>query len=175
MCVFQPLKHWYAEAVNEAVQNEDETFNKLECLAAFNRFRTQAFKDTTIRWAWENTGLVPYNPAVVLDKVRETLPCPPYGAWNSHYFCRIDDIQSLSWKLDTAPNQISIRVQIRRYEEQGWWTHDWKKPQRLKKDENRSPVTGTLTGTYYPRSCVLWMYFVEKQKLDFGMHLSGII
>ena len=80
ICVFQPLKHWRSEAVNEAIQNGDETFSKVEFLAAFNTFRAKAFKSTTITSAWRKTGLIPYNPEVVLQKVRESLPpretCP---------------------------------------------------------------------------------------------------
>ncbi len=49
VCVFQPLKHWHSEAVNEAIQTGDETFTKIEFLAAFNGFRSKAFKETTIR------------------------------------------------------------------------------------------------------------------------------
>ncbi len=51
VCVFQPLKHWHSEAVNRAVQMGDETFSKVEFLAAFNEFRTKAFKESTIRSA----------------------------------------------------------------------------------------------------------------------------
>jgi hypothetical protein len=48
----------------------------------------------------------------------------------------------------------------------------------MKSDEEIAQVTGTLAGTYHPRPCNLWMGFVEKQKLDFGMHFNtrpGII
>ena len=86
VCVFQPLKHWHSEAVNEAVQNGDETFSKVEFLNAFNTFRRKAFKESTIRSAWKKTGLIPYNPALVTDKVREGLPptrgiTPPPPDW----------------------------------------------------------------------------------------------
>ena len=66
VCVFQPLKHWHSEAVNEAIQNGDETFSKVEFLAAFNTFRAKVFKSTTITSAWRKSGLIPYNPEVVL-------------------------------------------------------------------------------------------------------------
>jgi hypothetical protein len=46
VCVFQPLKHWHSKAVNRAVQTGDETFIKIEFLAAFNEFRIKVFKDT---------------------------------------------------------------------------------------------------------------------------------
>ena len=85
-CMFQPLKHWDSEVVNNALQNGDETFSKVEFLSAFNSFRRQAFKEFTIRSAWKKTGLIPYSPACVIDKAREgsapprsTTPPPP--AW----------------------------------------------------------------------------------------------
>ena len=59
----------------------DEKFNKLEFLNAFNDFRAKAFKSTTIRSAWRQAGLIPYNPVPVLDKVREAHPpAPPRSA-----------------------------------------------------------------------------------------------
>ena len=74
VCVFQPLKHWHSEAVNKAVQNGDKTFSKIEFLNAFNTFFNKAFKGSTIRSAWKKTGLIPYNPALVIDKVCKGLP-----------------------------------------------------------------------------------------------------
>ena len=74
VCVFQPLTHWYSEAVNEAFQHGDEIFSKVEFLNAFNSFRSKAFKDTTIRSAWKKTGLIPFDPAFVVNKVRDGLP-----------------------------------------------------------------------------------------------------
>ncbi len=76
VCVFQPLKHYHSEAVNEAISTGDETFSKTEFLAAFNTFRAKAFKSTTIVSAWKKTGLIPYNPEIVLEVVRNTLPPP---------------------------------------------------------------------------------------------------
>ncbi len=70
VCVFQPLKHWHLEAVNRAVQMNDETFSKVEFLAAFNEFRTKAFKESIIRSAWKHTGLISFDSKIVLDKVR---------------------------------------------------------------------------------------------------------
>ena len=76
VCVFQPAKHYHSEAVNQAISTGDESFTKVEFLAAFNQFRRQAFKSSTIQSAWRATGLIPYNPDVVLQKVRNSLPAP---------------------------------------------------------------------------------------------------
>ena len=66
--VFQPFKHYHTDAIDKAVRLGDEKFGKLEFLAAFQSFRNQTFKPTTIRHAFESTGLVPFDPDVVLDK-----------------------------------------------------------------------------------------------------------
>ncbi len=64
----------------------DETFSKVEFLAAFNEFRTKAFKESTIRSAWKHTGLISFDPKVVLNKVqiiersnRSITPSPTIG------------------------------------------------------------------------------------------------
>ena len=40
-------------------------------MAAFQSFRHQTFKSTTICHAFKSTGLVPFDPDVVVDKIRE--------------------------------------------------------------------------------------------------------
>ena len=69
--VFQPYKHWHAQAVNRAVDFADTEYSKQEFLASFKHFRDQTMKQNTIRSAWRKTGLVPYNPDIVLDKIRD--------------------------------------------------------------------------------------------------------
>jgi hypothetical protein len=68
---FQPYKHWHSEAVDAATRTGCTSFNKVEFLAAIDSIRRQTFKRTTIRSGWQKTGLVPYNPEVVLQKLRE--------------------------------------------------------------------------------------------------------
>ena len=69
--VFQPFKHYHIDAIDKAVRLRDEKFGKLEFLAAFQSFRNQTFKPTTICHAFKSTGLVPFDRDVVLDKIRE--------------------------------------------------------------------------------------------------------
>ncbi len=54
----------------------EETFSKVEFLAAFDEFRTKAFKESTIRSAWKHTGLIPFDPKIVLDKL-QIIVTPP--------------------------------------------------------------------------------------------------
>lgn len=73
---FQPLKHYHAEAIDEAVRSGDSTFSKIEFLAAFDRFRKQAFKQDTMFSAFRKTGIVPHNPSIVLIPLQRV---------NAHY------------------------------------------------------------------------------------------
>ena len=67
---FQPFKHYHAEAVDAAVRLGSSDFDRLDFLAAFNWIRSQTFTTSTITSAFRKTGFVPYNPEVVLEKVR---------------------------------------------------------------------------------------------------------
>jgi hypothetical protein len=85
--VFQPYKHYHAEAVNNATRTGCSDFNKLEFLAAITSIRRQAFKPSTILSTFRKTGLIPYNPEIVLKRLqghnsteRERLPSPSPSA-----------------------------------------------------------------------------------------------
>ena len=67
---FQPFKHYHAEAVDAAVRLGSSEFDRLDFLAAFNWIQSQTFTTNTITSAFRKTGFVPYNPEVVLKKVR---------------------------------------------------------------------------------------------------------
>ena len=69
MVVFQPYKAHHAEAVDNATRTGCSDFNKVEFLAALKGIRRNTFKFRTVQHAFRMTGIVPYNPAVVLDKV----------------------------------------------------------------------------------------------------------
>ena len=67
---FQPFKHYHSEAVDMAVRLGSSDFDRLDFLAAFNWMRSQTFTSSTITSAFKKTGFVPYNPELVLTKVR---------------------------------------------------------------------------------------------------------
>ncbi len=67
--LFQPFKHYHTEAIDGAVRAGNVEFDKLDFLAAFQKIWSQTFTESTIRSAWKNTGLIPYNPQVVLSKI----------------------------------------------------------------------------------------------------------
>ncbi len=102
--IFQPLKHWHAEAVKEAMAQGDETFIKVEFLNAFNAFRKKAFKKFTILSAWKECGLFSYNSFVVLKK----LSFPPSDANESATFTHPD--YDFNYAIDTSKGLAQLNV-----------------------------------------------------------------
>jgi hypothetical protein len=75
--VFQPYKHYHAEAVEVATRTGCVKYDKAEFLDAIHDIRRQTFKPSSIFSAFRKTGLVPYNPDVVLAKMREAASATP--------------------------------------------------------------------------------------------------
>lgn len=69
--VSQSFKHYHINTIDKAIQLNDEKFDKLEFLAAFQLFYNQTFKSTTIRHTFKSTKLVLFNPDMILDKICE--------------------------------------------------------------------------------------------------------
>ncbi|KAK1953644.1 hypothetical protein LY78DRAFT_622073, partial [Colletotrichum sublineola] len=61
--------HYYAKAVETTVRDGCASILKLEFLGFIQEVRKQAFKVTTITSAFRHTGIHPFNPDVVLQKV----------------------------------------------------------------------------------------------------------
>ena len=79
MALFQPykLEHYQAEAVEAATRMECGNFNQIEFLNKIDYIRQQTFKPSTIQSAFRATGLIPYNPSIVISKLREATRPPP--------------------------------------------------------------------------------------------------
>ncbi len=73
---FQLHKHYHAEAIENAMREGAADYGKLEFLASLQTIRNQTFKKSTIRSAFKNTRLIPYNPEIVLWKIRALKPAP---------------------------------------------------------------------------------------------------
>ena len=67
--VFQPFKHWHTEAIDTAMRQANGDYIRIDFLANFQAVHDRAFKISTIISAWEETGLIPYNPSIVLDRL----------------------------------------------------------------------------------------------------------
>ena len=112
VCVFQPLKHYHSEAVNLAISTGDESFSKVEFLAAFNKFRRQAFKASTIQSAWRHTGPIPYNPEVVLQKVRDSPPPPRQATPEAPEYVPLAETPKTIRQLATTGAELMLRPDI---------------------------------------------------------------
>ena len=75
--VFQPFKHWHKRTVEIAVHTGCVDFNKVEFLHNVQLIRSNTFKRGTILSAWEKSGLFPFNPEIVLQKISRPQTLPP--------------------------------------------------------------------------------------------------
>lgn len=80
--VFQPYKHYHAEAIDEATRTGCMDFNRLEFLNALPEIRRKTMKKSTILSAWKDAGLIPYNPDLVIApllsrNIKRYTPSPP--------------------------------------------------------------------------------------------------
>lgn len=69
--VFQSFKHWHTEAIDTAMRQAGGDFSRIDFLAYFQAIHDKAFKATTVVSAWRKSGLVPYDPDVVLRHLAE--------------------------------------------------------------------------------------------------------
>jgi hypothetical protein len=67
--VFQPLKHYHTEALDLIVRDSCANITKIEFLSVIQEVRRKTFKEETILSAFKKSGLVPYNPLVVLQRI----------------------------------------------------------------------------------------------------------
>ena len=69
MVVFQLFKHWYGKAVNQAYRTGVFKIDKMEFLYLIPDVRKRIFKKAIIKAAFAETGLYPFNPEKVLNKL----------------------------------------------------------------------------------------------------------
>jgi hypothetical protein len=79
--VFQSLKHNFKKEVRKEVFQGAREISKTDFFSFFQRFHDKTFKNARIhKSAFRKTGLIPYNPTLVLEKMKEyqaTRPPPP--------------------------------------------------------------------------------------------------
>ena len=68
---FQSFKHHHAEAVDSSVRLGNSQFGKSDFLKVFQQMHNKTFTKSTIISSFRHTGLVPFNLAIVVDKVKE--------------------------------------------------------------------------------------------------------
>jgi hypothetical protein len=74
--VFHAYKHYHSEAVAAATRSGCEKFTRKEFLAAIGAIRKATFKPRTIKNGFAMTGIVPFNPMVVVKNLPEWCPRP---------------------------------------------------------------------------------------------------
>jgi hypothetical protein len=67
VCVFLPYKHWHQVVMERIVREGAFTFGKDDFLRALPEIKKLAFKKSTIRSGFRDTGIVPFNPNHVLE------------------------------------------------------------------------------------------------------------
>jgi hypothetical protein len=70
--VFQPYKHYHSEVLDEANRSGCDAFDTVDFLAELGNIRYQTMKTSTICSAFRATGLVPFDPDVVLNRLIAT-------------------------------------------------------------------------------------------------------
>jgi len=124
--VFQSFKHWHAKGVDVAMRCGQTEFNKLDFFALFSTIHAKTMTLKTISHAWEKTGLMPYNPSVVLNQIhaentrrREiTSPFAPKPLLNRTPK-GFQEIIDYGKHIDTRINEIDmpsdLRLTLKRY------------------------------------------------------------
>ena len=70
------MKHYHVMAVDIVVRDGYTNITKLEFLSFIQDVRRQAFKADTILSAFKKTGIHPFNPQVILDRIAERVVTP---------------------------------------------------------------------------------------------------
>jgi hypothetical protein len=68
---FQPLKHYHAKVLQGSIRAFSSDFNKIDFMPAISDIRKKTFTESTIKSSFKRTGIVPFNPEVVLGPLRE--------------------------------------------------------------------------------------------------------
>ena len=102
--VFQAYKYWHSEAIANATQTGIGKFTKIEFLHALDTIRQKTFKKQTICHGFRDTGIVPFNPQIVIEKLDDYMATPPPEEISSGDSCEstpktADRFQKLSEKL----------------------------------------------------------------------------
>jgi len=77
--VFHPFRHYHAEAVEAATRMGSGDFDKVKFLDKIHSICQQKFKPSTIQAAFRATGLIPFNPSIVISKLREAVSLITYS------------------------------------------------------------------------------------------------
>jgi hypothetical protein len=75
--IFQGYKHYHQESLEKHVRFSRIDFDKVEFLALLDGIRKATFKSSTIMSSFQKAGLIPFQPEVVYEKMKEFNPPEP--------------------------------------------------------------------------------------------------
>jgi hypothetical protein len=124
--IFQPLKHWHQEALYQSIQYGDLDYTKIDFLNAYQDMRNRTFTTETIMSAWRKTGLYPFNPNIVIEKLKvyepdkiqpPEVPMTPKTAYCTHSSLAIPpfyptDVPRPFQSIPTTGNREAHRVYL---------------------------------------------------------------
>ena len=75
--IFGPEAHWISVALDEAAYTGASSISSLELLQIVLEARPRALRSHNIFSAWRESGISPYQPQIVLEKLRRDCPSTP--------------------------------------------------------------------------------------------------
>ena len=75
--IFQPYKRWHQVAIQEAIAENFVKYSTSRFLKDLTKIRNNTFKNSTIRHAFENSGMWPVNASKCIEKLKTYAPDPP--------------------------------------------------------------------------------------------------
>ncbi|KJZ76545.1 hypothetical protein HIM_03881 [Hirsutella minnesotensis 3608] len=121
--MFQPLKHYHAEALDLIVRDGCANITKIEFLSVIQEVRRKAFREDSILSAFKKSGLVPYDPLVVMRRIQErqeralTPPPPPAPELQSSPFntpVTLRQLKKIAYDLQTQAKEEDFNPALKR-------------------------------------------------------------
>ncbi|KAF6518223.1 hypothetical protein HZS61_002301 [Fusarium oxysporum f. sp. conglutinans] len=82
--MFSSHKHWHQEVLQREITDGATDFNKADFLFHLQEIRRKATKRSTIISSWKKTGIYPFNPSAVLDRMVDPLSSLSLEAAEAH-------------------------------------------------------------------------------------------
>jgi hypothetical protein len=108
---FQPMKQHYQNILADQIRYGGAQYTKDDFLDAFNEVSIRTAKESTIKHAWAKAGLIPFNPSIVLEKMKKMEP--PQRILNPDRFITPEPEflnQEMDWNSCITPEQSLVAI-----------------------------------------------------------------
>lgn len=141
---FSPLKRAYGAEISNLIERGTHHVDKIDFIQIYARIRHTVLNERNIQSGFRATGLVPYNPARVLDTLHASISTPtPPGSSHSN--------SSHSWTSATPKNVKQLARQSALF-------------RKLMRHRTQSPPSPTLEAfNHLVKGCEILMYQHELQ------------